>query len=275
MNLRILLATFAILLPLGNARAQTQGYAPLSPNATIVQDEGGVASVGNGACRRPLVGGGGTCASCDSPVGGNAAIGTELIWRNGASFVFGNQRLGRELGTGFTTEIIARTLFYSQDYREAFIVDLGVGDTYNPARSGARTPTVLNILQPNSRTGAATRMNIPVTVKNYNRSYLSYGVGKQWFLWNDALTVGDNFRVGVDIGGRWGSSSARFNEIRHRTDTIDGLYIGGDAKWETPTRFGMFSVGVRTEWTYTWTEILQAPSDMQEINLLLSLGVRY
>lgn len=275
MNLRILLATFAILLLLGNAQAQTQGYAPLSPNTTIVEDESGIASVGNGACRRPLVGGGGTCAGCDGPVGGNAAIGTELIWRNGPSFVFGGQRLSRELDTGFTTELVARTLFYSMDYREAFVVDLGVSDTYNHARTGNRTPFVLDIIQPNALTGTSTRMNIPVTVKSYNRTFFNYGIGKQWFLWNDALTVGDNFRVGLDVGGRWGTSSARFNEIRHRTDTVDGMYLGGDAKWETPTRFGMFSVGVRTEWTYTWGDILQVPSDMQEINLLLTLGVRY
>lgn len=274
MNLRIHLISLAVLaIPLGNAWCQTDGYVPLSRQSIVVGGGGeSTPLVGNGACRRPLVGGG---ATCDGPVGGNAAIGSEVILRNGASLPIGGQTLSRDLGAGYTVGVDLRTHFYTLDYRESWFVDIGVSDSFNQARTGFTDVHTLNIIQPNALTGLPTRMNLPVTIKDYNRSFFNYGVGKEWFLWNDALVVGDNFRFAVDVGGRYGTSSARFNEIRHRTDTLKGTYVGAQATWETPTSFGIFGVGVRTEWSYTWGDILQVSSDIQEINVLLNLGIRY
>jgi len=63
--------------------------------------------------------------------------------------------------------------------------------------------------------------------------------------------------------------------IRHRTDVIGGFYVGMHNDLEIPSRWGVVTVGSRWEYSYTWSDILQHVSDIQELNLLLTVGIRY
>jgi hypothetical protein len=77
------------------------------------------------------------------------------------------------------------------------------------------------------------------------------------------------------VGGGWGSASAEFDEIRHRTDVIGGTFASLHTDLEIPCNCCTFYTGLRLEWAYTWGDILQVQSDVNEFNMLLSFGVRF
>src|SRR5205807_4651410 len=111
-----------------------------------------------------------------------------------------------------------------------------------------------------------------------NRTDVSVGVGRDWYLWGAANACGEKrWRAGLDAGGRLGTAKAEFNEISHHTDTTGGVYIGLHTELEIPYGCCSFLVGFRAEWDYTWMDILQIQnnSDLQDVNLLFTFGVRY
>ena len=69
--------------------------------------------------------------------------------------------------------------------------------------------------------------------------------------------------------------SVRLREVTHRTDVIGGAYVGTHLLYEFLCWNSIVNVGVRTEYSYTWSDIFQRASDFSEINLLFNLGVRY
>jgi len=117
--------------------------------------------------------------------------------------------------------------------------------------------------------------NVPVTVRDSNRTLVGLGFGKEWYLWGSIVDPGNKWRIGVDGGGRYGSGSMTFNEIRHRTDVLGGLYAAAHTDFEIPHGRCFLYWGLRCEWAYTWGDILQRQSDVQEINVLATFGVRY
>jgi hypothetical protein len=124
--------------------------------------------------------------------------------------------------------------------------------------------------------GSATLTNVPVTIRNSNRTLVGLGVGKEWFLLRAANEPGCHWRVGVDGGPRYGTEDMQFNEIRHRTDTLGGLYSAVHTDIEIPYGRWFFSCGLRCEWAYTWSDnILQRKTDVQEIMTLINFSVRY
>ena len=116
-----------------------------------------------------------------------------------------------------------------------------------------------------------------VTVRSLNRTFLNFGVGRELYLWGAAGCGGPNWRVGFDGGFRWGSESAEFNEIRHRSDTIAGAWTALHTDLEIPCGTCTFLAGFRTEWDYTWTDILQEQNDadVMGVNFLFNFGVRF
>jgi hypothetical protein len=149
----------------------------------------------------------------------------------------------------------------------------------------------------NAATGApgrpATLAAPGVSIANYNETFANLGFGRDWYLWGQAPTYltcggggcGDHgcgggvvWRVGVDGGGRYGTAKLELHEIRHRTDTIAGLFVGAHSDIEVPCGCCcIFQAGLRVEYDYTWTDILQRQNDtdLENINLLLSIGVRF
>jgi hypothetical protein len=109
-------------------------------------------------------------------------------------------------------------------------------------------------------------------------------------------------RVGLDAGGRWGSSKIQLNDrlipknllvfpqnqeqfrnlvtpgfTPHRTDVIGGTFISFHSDLEFPCGPCIFQVGFRAEYSYTWSDILQRQNDadVQDFLLMLNLGARF
>jgi hypothetical protein len=196
-----------------------------------------------------------------------------VFLRVGPSIPVGGNFLGRELQVGWSIEAGVRGLFFNPQMTGAWVLE---GHVVNSNNSGGAEgdPAMLNIFVKNAA-GVATLTDVAATVRNYNRTMVGFGGGYEWYLWAPANATGHHWRVGVDAGGRYGSSSMTFNEIRHRTDVIAGMYAAAHTDFEIPCGRCFLSWGLRCEWAYTWGDILQRQSDVQEINALATFGVRY
>src|SRR5262249_24360119 len=135
----------------------------------------------------------------------------------------------------------------------------------------------LNILVPAPVTGTATRVNTTVTVKNLNRTYFNLGFGRACYLIGTACSDGPRWRIGIDIGPRYGTASAQFQHVRHRPDTVAAVFAALHTDLEIPCCAVVFIGGLRLEGSYTWSDVLQERnvSDVVDINLLLTAGVRF
>lgn len=210
---------------------------------------------------------------CMGPFGSDPDIQTELYLRVGPDFPFGGGILARVLNTGWTIQGGGRALFFDPSFMRAWVADLSLSHSFTDAgdRALVDRPTVANQL---------------VTVRQLNRTNVNLAFGRQWWLTVAADQPGNKWRAGVDIGGRWGSANVEFVEINHRTDVIGGAFVGAYSDFEFRLRDCLacscfadsrciFQAGVRVEYGYTWTDVLERASDVQDINVLFSFGVRY
>lgn len=211
-----------------------------------------------------------TAPCCNGPIGKNSEIGTELYFRTGVSIPLADgPLLGRNTTTGFVVEGGARTLFYNHEFTKAWVIDIGISNTRNSGISNPQ-PIFLNALRP----GVNGFQDFTVTVRDVNRTMVNLGFGREWF-WTPAKDQPAHWRFGVDAGARWGSMRVNLREIVHRTDVIGGAYTGMHALYEFPCNNSIVNVGLRTDYSYTWSDIFQRASDLSEVNLMLNLGVRY
>jgi hypothetical protein len=225
--------------------------------------------------------------NCCGPVGHNGPIGSEIYLRTGVSVPIGGGAFGNGTGildTGWAIQGGARVLFFDPDKERAWTLDLGVLNiNYNsidrthvfalhniPARTtppGSLNPTTTIVPE------------IDVTVAGLNQSFAVATVGREWWL----LGSGDNtynglsWRAGIDAGGLYGTAKLDLNEIRHRTDTLGGLTVGLHSDLEYPCGCCILQAGFRAEYSYIWNDLLQeqTPSDIQYLNFLVRLGVRF
>jgi hypothetical protein len=65
------------------------------------------------------------------------------------------------------------------------------------------------------------------------------------------------------------------NQFGHLVAVAESIYAGAHSDFEFPCRNLIFHAGVRLEWSYTWSNILQQVSDSQDIALFLTVGIRY
>jgi hypothetical protein len=252
-------------------------------------------------------------AGCCGPTGGNGPIAEELFLNVGPSFNIGGGILGNALDTGWDIEGGARTLFFNTACDAAWTVSFSVSNINNhagdqtekvnvtglttgqtgivstSATTGLPTINTLRALQfginPTLLDGTTSQVlgNFPLTVRSLNRTYANLGVGRDWYLWGPAhvegISAGElpNLRVGVEVGGRWGTEELEVNETTRRMDTIGGTYFAIYGDVEYPWHCCVFTAGLRTEYGYTWTDILQHQNrtDIQDLNVLLTLGVRF
>jgi hypothetical protein len=146
--------------------------------------------------------------------------------------------------------------------------------------------------------------SVTATVEEYNQTFFNAALGREWYLWGTADCAGGktNWRVGFDAGGGWGSAKADLNysnpdltsanqalaqqgqtldpstvAIRHRTDVVGQVFFALHSDLEVPCGCCIFQAGVRAEYGYIWTDILQSQnrSDLQNVNLLITAGTRY
>ncbi len=212
---------------------------------------------------------------CEGPDGGSLPLLTEFFLRAGPSLAVGGNFPDRVLNDGWLIQGGARALFFNQAWRAAWTVDAGISNNYNPAKDNAI------FLPPLAQ---------PVAIRSFNRTFVNLGLGRERYLWAPANAAGAKLRAGFDFGGRYGSASAKFIQTGHRNDVITGVYAAVHSDLEFPcTGFGQgckdcglhcdpwctFLVGVRGEWAYSWCDIFQRQSDMQDANILVNVGVRY
>ena len=79
----------------------------------------------------------------------------------------------------------------------------------------------------------------------------------------------------ADGGGRYGTMKMDFNEIKHRTRVLENGYVAAHTDYEWNCGKCIYYTGFRCEWDYTANTILQRQSDFQDLNWLITLGVRW
>ena len=299
MNAKTVFSTALIFTTLGLSTVRGQTPAAMNP-----QGMGGMPA-GNGTVETapgPQLGQNlqlsswirGDKYNCCSEVGGSGPIQTEIFFRSGPSIPFGSGTVADVLQTGLYIGAGGKMLFFDTAVKNAWTVEVGITNIYNHAHSPSYPGIPLTILVPQNPASPVTAPdssgNLPpqavtfgkngvpgVTLRDLNRTFFDMGGGHEWYLWGSAVSGCANLRVGCDGGGRWGSEIADFNEIRHRNDVIGGLWVAAHADYEIPLGCCVFQAGLRFEYGYTWSDILQIQnkSDVQDVNILFNVGVRY
>jgi hypothetical protein len=233
---------------------------------------------------------------CCGPMGADGPVGWEFYTRNGVSIPTGNNVLQESLNPGWQTAVGARTLLFNKDTTAAWTSDVGVSYTYNNA---GRADRVFNVLFPFTVTefDFNTFQNVsrlvftpvPVNIRAYHRASLNVAGGFERYIGNPAYCPGNHFRVGGDIGGRWGASRLELNDVS-RADRIDyrrlydvygALFLSLHSDVEIPiTACTWFVAGFRAEWNVNWSDILKNSvphqgSNLVDVNLLINAGFRF
>ena len=212
---------------------------------------------------------------CCNSIGCDGPIKMELYERTGVSFPMGGGDYPQRLNTaGYELQAGGRTLFFNPSRDAAWVIDLGID--FNSDASSSPDPVQLNILVNQGGTTPVKR-DVEVTIRHLYRTAASVGLGREWYLWAPADQPGSKWRVGADLGGRVGVVRADFNEIAHRTDNLWGAYAAIHSDWEIPCGCCIWMAGVRAEFAYTWTDVLQSfnNSDIADISIMLNVGVRF
>jgi hypothetical protein len=220
---------------------------------------------------------------CCGPIGCNGPIGSEMYLRTGISFPLGSGGLSGASDTGWDIEGGGRVLFFNREVDAAWTVDLGITYIFNPSSSNNGPFTLFNVpVQTVAITGQQTTVNIPsidVTVRNVNRTFVNLSGGREWWLLGTADSSHNDFnwRVGFDVGGRWGTEKVELNELKHRNDIISGLFVSAHTDVEVPCGSAILQAGIRLEYGYTWGDVLQHQNngDTQDLNLTFMLGMRF
>jgi hypothetical protein len=218
-------------------------------------------------------------AGCCGPVGKDGPIFQEFYVRNGTSFTISGGPFGNILAPGWAFEAGGRVLFFNPTVDAAWTVDLALSNFhYNTSRDQVIFLRNIPSTTPNPG-GGNTTTALPLVLtrpSGLNITDVSAAGGREWYLWGNCTDGGPSWRVGGDLGGRWGSARLDLREIKHRTDVVGGFFLSAHSDVEFPCGCCIFQAGVRVEYDFIWTDILQSPNDqLQTLNLLFTLGARY
>jgi hypothetical protein len=221
---------------------------------------------------------------CDGPVGANGPVTYEGYLRTGVSLISGGSSVmtGVTKTFGWNVQGGSRSLFFNPTGDAAWVIDLGIGHTANDGRGASRP---LSILTRAVKFGGGDG-TFDVGLTRLRRTSLNFGFGRDYFL-NGPGVVGcepgySNFRLGWDVGGRWGTASADFEPFgdpggfRRRQSVYHGVYGAGQASWEVPMGGWTMYFGGRVEWSYYWMNMIPPnDGDFRDVNILLMTGVRF
>jgi len=214
---------------------------------------------------------------CDGGDGKITPLFTELYLRAGPAIPIGGDTLTRELKPGWSIIVGGRALFYDEPMTAAWTIDAHI---INTNESGGRDDTRFPLVA----FPAGTKVEfgtggIPgVLVSACNRTMGGVGLGREWYFFGSANAEGCKWRCGFDVGGRWGTERLDLSATQapgHVTDVITSFYTGLHSDLEIPTHIGLFYVGMRVEWAFTWSDVLQVPSNMEDLNILFEVGLRF
>jgi hypothetical protein len=216
--------------------------------------------------------------ACCGPVGGNGPIQMELFGRSGVSMTFGSGILGRLLdgNAGWDIGGGGRTLFFDPTLTKAWTVELGAMNIYNHSKT--EPMPIIGVVPPTPLGGTPQPAVLtPATLRYLNRTFGDLALGREWYLTGPMDSCGLRWRIGGDVTGRFGTARAQFDQIPHSTDTIYGIGLSLHTDLEKQCGCCTWFAGFRTEWDYTWMDILQKQNDsnIQDVNFLITLGVRF
>ncbi len=217
-------------------------------------------------------------------VGGNGPITYETYLRTGASLLADAGAFNGRLQTGYVVQGGGRSLLFNTAGDAAWVADIGLSYTFNRGeRLGNPLPINANSLKGSDPSSAFT---IPLGIRTLKRTSFNFGLGRDWFLNGPGVIGGEscdtNWRFGADFGGRWGTASVGFEPqaepegYRRRQGVFHGVYAGSGVNWERNIGACTLLAGFRAEYSYSWTNLIPPnDGDIQDVNLLLMLGVRF
>jgi len=214
------------------------------------------------------------CATgnCLGPTGANGPLSYDLYFRTGLTQPVGGEFLGRLLNGGMAFDVGGRALFLNAERTGANVFDLGISNYNNKADISESLQNPLTI-------DFGNKTFHTVTVRSLNRTFFNLALGRESYLFQSIDAPGRKWSVGFDVGGRYGSAMMRFNEDHtgHLTDVIGGTFTGLYSNLLCPVNHGacILEFGVRTEYSYTWSDIMRRMSDLQDFNVLVTTGIRY
>ena len=173
---------------------------------------------------------------------------------------------------GWSFAVGARALFFNEHMTSACVVDAHVINTNEYAEQ-----TKYGVSRHRLSRGRQARLHRRRrVVEDWNRVAFGLGFGRDWFPWKPANADG------CERGARrrWrraarGSDRVDFDQFGHLSSVCEAIYAGAHSDVEFPCGPLIWHVGVRCEWNYTWSTVLQRSSDIQEISLFFTLGARY
>lgn len=225
----------------------------------------------------------GTDPDCCGSIGDQTPLQTELFLRTGWAVPEGGGILEENLEVGWTIQGGFRALFFNDRGDSAWSLEAHLINIHQSAKNPPLNSFFLfdQDVGDNVFGDPIILRRVRVSLQTYNRTLVGVGGGREWYLLGSAAGTrsddGARWRFGVDGGGRWGTAKADLNELPHLTDTIAAVYAAAHTDFDLPCGCCIFHVGFRTEWDYTWSDILQFQnsSDVQDISMLLNFGVRY
>ena len=224
------------------------------------------------------------------------AVPFELTLRTGPSFIVGGNRFDHVLHTGVATEITARGFCYNADHSAAWTLTMGLADTYNTADESVTTMRREDDVQATVGRALATQVVSEYGIEYLNRQYVLLEAGREWY-WFGSDPCGPRLALGIDAGGRVGHAHAQITLVNrtftpaptadnlpsllsdlpefHVTDTIEGIFAGVHAgmfynRWG----YDIF-LGVRGEISRDWIKIVDNDNKIDQLNVLVELGVRF
>jgi hypothetical protein len=203
---------------------------------------------------------------CCGPVGGSGPIKIELFLRSGICTPVGGTRMSQALGTGWEIWGGGRSLFFNTARDKAFTIEAGVMNTWNRGNDNITWSLLGN----------------PARVSSLNRTIAVVGLGLECF----SQPVSDccngwGWRWGFDGGGGWGTANLGMNANSFlsgfaRVNDHPGLMYGAiHADLEKSWGCCTWQVGGRLEEDFTWMQVLGGGSNMNSINVLMNIGVRF
>lgn len=184
-------------------------------------------------------------------------VPVELFVRVGPAFIVGDSVFADVLDTGIAIEGGAKAFCYLGD-EGAWTGELGISHVYN----NANDPTPLfvrNELHP---------------LRELNRTMVHAAGGREWYF-EDPDHAGRRYFTGVSIGGRVGAGEARFLNGPRVSDIPKGIFVGLDAGSLFPFCGYDLVINARTEWSHDWLDFAEIEDEIDQIKVLLSVGIRY
>ncbi len=222
---------------------------------------------------------------CCGPMGCKGGpIGTEIYFRTGIADPISGNFFGRNLRPGWKVDGGGRSIFFDADRTTAWTVDMGLS---NVAYATNNLTNAVFLSDVKSKIAGEVIALEGVVVKHVNQTTANLAVGREWYMWGAAdgnAPPGNSWRMGVDVGGRYGTMKAEINKLfidranlPHLTDVIGGTFVAFHSDLIVPFGPGCWIFGFRAEWGYMWSDILQKQnqSDIMSLNFLGTIGYQF